>query len=356
MMRSFGRKLVAIAMVFIFSGAVWAQQKDEPIKLESTLVLVDAIALSRKTNTVVGDLKRDDFRIEEDSKRQEITHFSREELPLSVVLLVDISQSMNPIIDELQRTALEALGRLKPEDKVALMVFANKSRLVSDLTTQHESIAEKLGNLWNESGNVGYATFINLAIYNAARYLRAKTEPTERRAIVMITDDVDTNCANLGPTRDAVERELFETGTTLCAITVGAEGAGRKAVRAGVTAAVAIASPGLGAAIIASRLLHRFSPTRGSAKHYAERTGGVAVNAKRDEVAVHFAGLLELLRTRYTFGYAPADTARDGRFRAIKVTVSDKAKKEKGDMRILARRGYYIRKEFDPRTYRVKSN
>jgi VWFA-related protein len=343
-------------MVLLLSGAASAQQKDEPIKLESTLVLVDAIVLNKKTNAAVGDLKRDDFKIEENGREQAITHFSREELPLSVVLLVDISGSMYPVINELQRAALDALARLKPQDKVALMVFANTPRLVSGLDTDHKSIADKLDNLLNESGRVGYATFINSAIYGAARYLRANTGSTERRAIVLITDDVDTSPAGWGPRRAVVERELFETGATLCAITFGGEGIKSKALRAGATAAITMAAPGLGALIIASRLLNRLSPSRGSAKYYAKRTGGVAVKAKHDEVAIHFAGMMELLRARYTFGYAPADTTSDGRFREIRVTVSDRARKEKGDMHILARRGYYIRKEFDPRSYRIKNN
>ncbi|MEW6206798.1 MAG: VWA domain-containing protein [Acidobacteriota bacterium] len=351
------RRLGATGMLLLLSVAAPAQQKDEPIKLESTLVLVDAIVLSRKTNTAVGDLKRDDFKIEEDGKRQAITHFSREGLPLSVVLLLDISGSMYPVIDELQRTALDALSRLKPQDKVALMVFANRPRLVSDLTTDHKIIAEKLDDLLDEASSIGSWTFINSGLLGAARYLRANTTATERRAIVLITDDVDTSSAGWESARKTVERELFETGATLCAITFGPGGGVKsKVIRAGATAAITVAAPGLGAILIASRLLGRLKPTRGSAKYYAERTGGVAVEAKRDEAALHFAGVLELLRTRYTFGYAPADTTPDGRFREISVTLSDRAKKEKGDVRVLARRGYYIRKEFDPRTYRIKNN
>jgi VWFA-related protein len=356
MFKSRRTKLVAIAVSLLLSGAR-AQQRDEPIKLEANLVLVDAIVLSRKTNTVVGDLTRDDFRIEEDGKKQAITHFSREEIPLSVLLLLDISGSMYPIIDELQRTALDALSRLKPQDKVALMVFANKPRLVSDLTTDHKIIAEKLDDLLDTASSVGSWTFINSGLLGAARYLRANTSPTERRAIVLITDDVDTSSAGWESARKTVERELFETGATLCAITFGSSGGIKsKAIRAGATAAITMAAPGLGAAIIASRLLGRLKSTRGSAKYYAERTGGVAVDAKRDEAALHFAGVLELLRTRYTFGYAPATATPDGRFREISVTVNERARKEKGDMRVLARRGYYIRKEFDPRTYRVKND
>jgi hypothetical protein len=64
------------------------------------------------------------------------------------------------------------------------------------------------------------------------------------------------------------------------------------------------------------------------------------------------------LRTRYTLGYAPADLTPDGRFREIKLTVSKRVKKEKGELKVLARRGYYVRKpvSVDPQddTLRLK--
>ncbi|GBC77450.1 hypothetical protein HRbin08_00928 [bacterium HR08] len=73
------------------------------------------------------------------------------------------------------------------------MIFAARSRLVAELTSDYAVIAEKLKNIWSETSDVGSATFINLGIYEAARYLRKGTEPAERRAIVMLTDDVGTS-------------------------------------------------------------------------------------------------------------------------------------------------------------------
>ncbi|MCS6816013.1 MAG: VWA domain-containing protein [Blastocatellia bacterium] len=317
----------------------WGQETT--VTLESPLVLVDAIVLSKKTNTIVGDLKREDFLLWEDGKKQEIAHFSREELPLSVVLLLDVSGSMHPIIDEVQRTALDALSKLKPQDKVALMIFATKAKLLVELTSDRAVIVEKLENIWSETSDVGFATFINLGIYEAARYLRKKTEPTERRAIVMITDDVDTSWFRSGPPRDVVLRELYEGGTALCGILVGYARTAMKAADYGTTAAITVLNPAAGALLIALRLLRRASGVTGSAKFYAERTGGVAVKGNPEEVGTILVGVMELLRTRYTLGYAPLNSTPDRRFREIKVSVSEQVKKAKGELVILARRGYY---------------
>jgi len=299
--------------VVLFGLALPGWSQETTVTLESSLVLVDAVVLSKKTNTVVGDLKREDFLLWEDGKKQEITHFSLGELPLSVVLLVDVSGSVQPIIDEIQRAALDALSKLKPQDRVALMIFATRPKLLIELTSDHQAIAEKLENIWSETAEVGGATFINLGIYEAARYLRRKTESNERRAIVMVTDDIDTSWG--GPPRDVVLRELYEGGTTLCGILVGYARVAMKAAQYGTVAAVTVWNPIAGALWVVSRVLWRASGIRGSAKFYAERTGGIAVEADPEEVGTAFVGMLELLRARYTLGYVPSSSTSEKRFR-----------------------------------------
>lgn len=282
----------------------------------------------------------------EDGKEQEIMHFSREELPLSVMLLVDVSGSVQPIIDEIQRAALNALAQLKPDDKVGLMIFANKPKVIAELTSDRTVVANKLEDIWHETVDVGFATFINLGIYEAARYLRKNTEPTERRAIVMITDDMDTSFFRAGPPRDVVLRELYDGGTSLCGIIVGYKKKAMKAVEIGTTAAITAINPAWGGMLVAMKVFRRLSSI--SAKFYAERTGGLAINVEHDEVATAFVETMQLLRTRYTLGYSPANLTPDGRFREIKLMVSKRVKKDKGDVVVLARRGYVIRKPLNP--------
>src|ERR1051325_11294430 len=62
---------------------------DQPLRLSTELVVLDAQVLSKKTGSVIGNLKKDDFSIYEDGVRQAITHFSQDRLPLSILLLID---------------------------------------------------------------------------------------------------------------------------------------------------------------------------------------------------------------------------------------------------------------------------
>jgi VWFA-related protein len=338
-----------VPLIFLCSSLAFAQsgnrrevlKPDGTIKIDTSLVLVDGIVVNKKTKTVVGDLSREDFLIRENGKPQAITHFSREELPLSIVLLVDVSGSVRPIIDEIRKAALDALSELKPADRVGLMVFANKAKVITGLTTDHEHISGKFGEIWDETGEVGTGTFINTGIYEAARYLSRETAASDRRAIILITDDEDFR--NHIPAREVVLNELYEGGTTLCGIVVGRGKGARKVVTLGATAAITAINPALGGVLIGMKILRRATSPGSTSHFFSEKTGGITVRAKTDGAGDAFIEMVQLLRTRYTFGYEPPAHPNDGKLRTIKLEVHSEVQRQKGKMHVFARRGYYLK-------------
>jgi VWFA-related protein len=342
--------LCLVLLILLCSSLVFAQSDnnkrevfnpDGTIKIDTSLVLVDGIVVSRETRTVVGDLRRDDFIIRENGRPQAITHFSREELPLSIVLLVDVSGSVRPIIDEIRQATFDALSQLKPEDRVGLIIFANKARVITGLTTDRDHIAGRFGEIWNETEEVGSGTFINMGVYEAARYLRQETAARDRRAIILITDDEDFR--NHIPSREVVLNELYESGTTLCGIVVGRGKKARRAVTLGATAAITAINPAFGGVLIGMKILRRATSPGSTSHFFSEKTGGVTVGAKTDGVGDAFIEMVQLLRTRYTFGYEPPAHPDDGKLRTIKLEVNSKVQRRKGKMHVFARRGYYLR-------------
>ena len=71
------------------------------IKVDVDLVKVDALVLEKKTARAVGGLQREDFLIYEDGARQQITHFSKDTLPLSVLVVIDRGGCLDPFREEL---------------------------------------------------------------------------------------------------------------------------------------------------------------------------------------------------------------------------------------------------------------
>src|SRR5437879_2486118 len=91
-----GRLMVVAAglclLVMQSVGPAHAQKKDDVIRVNTELVVVDAQVLNKKTGNIVGTLRRDDFQVYEDGVKQEIEYFSQDKLPLSIVMLFDRSE------------------------------------------------------------------------------------------------------------------------------------------------------------------------------------------------------------------------------------------------------------------------
>src|SRR5437773_11936285 len=87
--------LGATVAAVLFAPKLSAQEKEaiDVLKVNTDLVVFDAQVIDKKTKRVIGDLTNDDFDLSENGARQQISYFSRDELPLSIMLLLDVSGS-----------------------------------------------------------------------------------------------------------------------------------------------------------------------------------------------------------------------------------------------------------------------
>jgi len=208
----------------------YAQQKQERdnagvIKLNTNLVSLNATVLSKKTGKVITGLRKKDFVLFEEGVSQEITHFTNEERPLSVILLIDDSGSVGDVFDELHNAGRQALQNLKTEDEVALMAFSSTAWLVWDFTSNKKEIIERIApeklspligveNI-DFSGN---GTHIADSIYLAAKHLEKAGNPPGRRSIIAITDDWAND--TIRP-EEEVTSQLYESGVTVYGLIIG---------------------------------------------------------------------------------------------------------------------------------------
>src|SRR5262245_30595293 len=121
-----------IALSSARSAARQQDPDDQPIKLSAELVSFDALILNKKTGTVINGLTKDAFTIYEDGIKQQVTHFSQDKLPLSIVLLLDVSGSVQPIINQVRDEGMRALQQLRPDDEVAVIAFGKWAALKQD--------------------------------------------------------------------------------------------------------------------------------------------------------------------------------------------------------------------------------
>src|SRR5437588_10676963 len=119
----------------------------EVVKVDVDLVTVDALVLQKNTARIVGGLKKEDFLLYEDGAKQEITHFSQDSLPLSVLLLIDRGGCLDPFGDKVHRAAVDAIDRLKPVDEVAVMTYHDSTRLLQGFTKNRILIEDALNRI-----------------------------------------------------------------------------------------------------------------------------------------------------------------------------------------------------------------
>src|ERR1044071_3506012 len=148
------------------------------IKTDVDLITIDALVLQKDTARVVGNLKQQDFLVSEDGTRQTITHFSQDNLPLSVVLLIDRGGCLDPFGTEVRRDAKDALSRLKPTDEVAVMTYHDTVELRQGFTHDRILLERAINYVPPHDERANHC--LNIAFDDAANYMMKAGNPTGR--------------------------------------------------------------------------------------------------------------------------------------------------------------------------------
>ena len=184
--------ILAVCFASLLPTTALAQEPDQSVmRVAVNLVMVDA-TVKTKAGQILGDLKKEDFELREDGAAQKVEIFSRDELPLNVALVLDLSDSIEPFLSPLRDAANTALSALKPEDEVALFTFSTEAELRVPFTKDKKQLAEQINAF-----KVGGATNINDGIFVPAKYL-LNAPQRGRRVIILISDDVATYSGGQG--------------------------------------------------------------------------------------------------------------------------------------------------------------
>jgi VWFA-related protein len=309
-------------------------QGADVFRVNVRVVLVDAQVINKKTHEIVSTLKKDDLEIYEDGVQQQISSFSQDELPMSVVLLFDLTDSVRPVLKPLAAGALAALQHFKPQDEVAVMVYAASAHMIQDFTTDRAlavAAVEKASRM-----DSGEAAFFNEAIYQASGQL-SRANPQGRRVIIWLTDDVpnipsDEIKARYGRSLSGVPlhtekeamKELFHSGVVVCTLLKRSE--------------LSVQEDTLHDS---SKIVGRMLYPPGEVYKYARATGGHVVESSTKKLPGKLAQLIDDIRLRYSLGYHPSVARPAGRFCSIKVKLSPEARKAQKNLEIEAKQGYY---------------
>ncbi len=306
--------LVAILLcairVPLFAQSSAAAQGQEPIRVGVNLVMLDA-TVKTKSGVIMSDLKKEDFEVREDGAVQKISVFSRDELPLNVALVLDLSDSIGPFLGPLRDAANTTLAALKPDDEVALFTFSTEAQLVTPLTKDTASIAAQIGSFKARG-----ATNINDGIFVAAQYFLTAA-PKGRRVIILISDDVGTDAGGQG-TKDIVTE------------TVAAD-----------ASVYNLKIPGENSA--ATRFYASQIPGLVNIRKVADETGGEIFDVQNvTSLAATFRALIERIKTRYAIGYYTNAESGSGKAHKLDVRLTKSFGTKGKDYVVLSRNAYYL--------------
>jgi Ca-activated chloride channel family protein len=326
----FKSRLALVILLCTFLGI--RGQSDDPIKVESAIVRVNVGVVDQRGRPVMT-LSRRDFEVFEDGNKQEITRFEATEAPFSVVMLLDMSGSTKSFRQNIKLSAARFLDALGPQDRVAVVEFYSKINLLNDFTTDRLR-AEHSISAANGSGATDLYKALSFSLEKLSK------ENSRRKAIVVLTDGVDTESRNedrklLNSMRpesiaSALKPEASEALTRVLS----------RSDQQGVTI-YPLALPTGDPAKLADPSplqVELYRAARSRLRLIAERTGGTLNEIERlDQMAVLYAAVAADLRTLYTIEYQPTNIKRDGQWRSIRVGVANP------ELVSRARTGYFAR-------------
>jgi VWFA-related protein len=276
-------------------------RSDTTILVHSDLVLIP-VTVTDGSGKVVSGLEKEHFTLFEDSTQQEITHFAAEDAPVSIGIVFDASDSMEPKLRKAREAVNTLLGNANPEDEFLLIRFSSEARVVVPLTNRLQEVRHEIGAM-----RVGGTT----ALLDGVRLAMAEMENARytRKAIIVISDGEDNSSHwKVADLKAAVRKQDILIYTI------------------GITDPAESRS---GAALL---------------NEIASQTGGhfFEVNKLKQlpEIAAKIGGWL---RNQYVLGYVPSRSLRDGAYRRVELKIA----RPKGYPRLHAvwRQGYYAPKD-----------
>jgi VWFA-related protein len=181
-----------LCLAALAAPALFGQEEQREEERPQFRVSVDTVSLAvtvlDEEGRLAPELPQENFQIFEDGVEQQIQFFSRGELPLRMVILIDTSGSMRSKLTLAQEAAVRFVRSLKPGDEVQVVEFNDRVLTLAEFTSDFDRVEEAI-----RGTEATGATSLYNAIYVSLKDLhRDGTEELDRRAIVVLSDGNDT--------------------------------------------------------------------------------------------------------------------------------------------------------------------
>lgn len=284
--------------LLVFSSLIClALGAQDPVRVDVRLVNVYATVID-STGRYIGGLTKNDFQVEEDGKRQTLTHFSQDQdSPITVGIVFDKSGSMVNKI----RTATDAVDHfaktVHKDDDIFIIAFDSQVSVIQDFTSDRSKLTKALNRM-----EAGGGTALYDALESGLEKIRGGAH--NKRAILLITDGQDTDSqTSFSTTRQSIrESELLVYALGISPNSTAAQASPGR--------------PGLGGRdTVNMDVLKLFAADSGGRAYQVSENMLRGQNSQFERILSQIA---EELRSQYTLGYYPTH-GDDGQFHNITV-------------------------------------
>ena len=274
----------------------YSQNDDEVVKVDSSIVVMNA-TIKDTQNRAVGGLAKSDFKVLEDGVPQPITLFESQEEPFAAVILIDTSGSMAERISIARSAAITFLDGLRTDDMTAIYRFDSKIDLVQEFSGSRD-ISDRVFDLKSQG-----MTRLNDAIIKGVDALRNRRE--KRKAVILISDGADTF----------------------------SDASAERALKTALAANITIYTVDMSSLVTNSTQRRQ---DQGVLRNFAEKTGGVFISTENGRALKDaLKSIVDELRIQYTIAFEPVNLKRDGKWHALELIVA------RPNLSIRTRRGYH---------------
>ena len=281
-------------------AAITADNPGDRLRVNVDLVMVP-VSVTDSANRLVTGLGKEAFSLYEGGEAQQIRHFSTEDAPISVGVLLDLSKSMTNKIDDAREALREFFKTGNPEDEYFVITFADRPQMLAEAGQPVGIIEDRLASVVPG----GHTALLDAIYLGVQKMRRARYS---RRALLIISDGGDNHSRfNGGEIRRLVQEadvQIYAIGIFDSIFKTPEEHAGK-------------------------RLLTDIT----------DATGGRTVTLSNPSMLPDIAGEISLeLRNQYVLGYRPTNPIRDRKWRKISVRLNEAASTL--PLRVHFRRGY----------------
>ena len=258
-------------------------------KISSQLLRFNA-SVTDRNGRAIGGMKESDFTVFENGVERQVTKVVPTNEPFNLVLLLDVSGSVEERIDFIRKAARDFLKTASPQDRIAIISFRDDIQVISDFSTDRQMLSQKLEDI-----DAGGAT----SLYDALGYVLANTVKQlrgERTAIVVLSDGDDNKSFLPFP---AILEAIMESGALIYPLYVPS----------GLIPEGSVPRPDITIDPLRTRYLTLTTRAHEEGQQLAQVSGGVYYPIRRlEDLQRAYDDVVVQLRTAYTITYASNST------------------------------------------------